>query len=61
MICVHAVAVRNIRIAADGTNRNNVLQLQPDKVGEKLMIETDQFKFTLNQYRQPLMEVRDSL
>lgn len=31
MICVHAAAVRNIRTAADGTNRNNVLQLQPIK------------------------------
>ena len=31
IISEHRVALRNIRIAADGTNRNNVLQLQPIK------------------------------
>ncbi len=25
------------------------------------MVELDQFKFTLNSYREPLVEVRDSL
>ena len=31
MICAHVAAVRNIRTAADGTNRNNVLRMQPIK------------------------------
>lgn len=26
-----------------------------------IMVELDQFKFTLNSYAEPLMEVRDSL
>ncbi len=51
MIHAHVVVVKNI---------NTVTEKLLKERGD-YMVELDQFKFTLNSYQKPLMELRDSL
>jgi len=60
MILAHAEAAKSISSAAE-SSMNQTEQYEVKKVGEKGLVELDQFKYTLNTYREPLLEVGDSL
>lgn len=57
MIPVHAAPVKNINSAA----AENRFKSKKIRKQVKLVVELDQFKYTLSTFKKPLVEVRDSL
>lgn len=56
MTHVHVAAVRSIRIVVEESNQ--IKYITRDVI---IMVELDQYRFKLSNYKKPLEEIRDSL
>lgn len=60
MIHVHAEAEKNISSAAAVSRWRKQIDLEKER-GDEKVVELDQFKSILSAYKEPLVEMRDSL